>query len=301
MRLSQRLRKQRGGGNPNLYNQLVGAFNLETYNQVLEKPLNKNPSEYIVVSGSLPNGIYLDIDIDYNCLITGVPNDTVGSYNAVIVAKQNNYIIKTYKVTVDLGNIISLMHFDGANNSTTFTDLAGKSWTRRAGAVISTEKAKFGSSSFRSNYGNRLVIPYGSAGNTDFDFEDKDFSIDVWANADTFNTGSWPGIFAKRSGNNDNVFAFSLLGGSTTNPTCNMSAQFMWEVGTRLIIPTTNIISINTWQHFCLCRKDGVAYLFVDGVLMGAGDLPYIYMANSQQSVLVQLTTTPTQDTGQAL
>jgi hypothetical protein len=44
-------------------------------------------------------------------------------------------------------NNVLLMHFDGANNSTTFTDVKGHTFTRVGSTVISTSQSKFGGSS----------------------------------------------------------------------------------------------------------------------------------------------------------
>ena len=45
-------------------------------------------------------------------------------------------------MTID-ANTKSLLHFDGANNSTTFTDETGKTWTAHGNAKISTAQYKF--------------------------------------------------------------------------------------------------------------------------------------------------------------
>ena len=45
-------------------------------------------------------------------------------------------------------NVISLLHFDGVNGSTTFTDqVPSRSWGRSGTSTISTAQSKFGGSS----------------------------------------------------------------------------------------------------------------------------------------------------------
>ena len=53
----------------------------------------------------------------------------------------------------------SLLHFDGSNGSSTFTDQIGIPWTANGGAVLSTTQAKFGASSFGVINGAYIETP----------------------------------------------------------------------------------------------------------------------------------------------
>jgi hypothetical protein len=44
-------------------------------------------------------------------------------------------------------SVVSLLHFDGANASTTFTDQTGKTWSAYGGVQIDTAQSKFGGAS----------------------------------------------------------------------------------------------------------------------------------------------------------
>lgn len=59
----------------------------------------------------------------------------------------------------------SLLHFEGANNSTTFTDERGALWSVTGGANISTAQAMFGSSSgyFSNGYISATLTPFGTS------------------------------------------------------------------------------------------------------------------------------------------
>src|SRR5690606_25781966 len=46
--------------------------------------------------------------------------------------------------TTAIGHIIALLHFDGVNGGTTFTDETGRSWTRSGNAQTVTETAAIG-------------------------------------------------------------------------------------------------------------------------------------------------------------
>ena len=104
----------------------------------------------------------------------------------------NSEAVNTQTYTYIIGNdsyTVSLLHMDGTNGSTTFTDSAaggaGHTWTA-AGAsgtvpTISTTTAKFGQSGYFTgtfavaNQG-RISTPYSS----DFDFGAGDWTIDWW-------------------------------------------------------------------------------------------------------------------------
>lgn len=64
-------------------------------------------------------------------------------FNAGIIASSN--------IVTDPfgGDVVSLLHFDGSNGSTTFTDETGKVWTAGGDASISTAQSKFGGASGR--------------------------------------------------------------------------------------------------------------------------------------------------------
>lgn len=76
-------------------------------------------------------------------------------------------------------NVSLLLHMDGANGSTTFTDSSGtpKTVTAYGNAQISTDQSKYGGASgLFDGAGDYLTIPQNSA----FDLGIGDFTIDLW-------------------------------------------------------------------------------------------------------------------------
>ena len=59
-------------------------------------------------------------------------------------------------MSVDNGFTKSLLHFDGADTSTTFTDESGKVWTPAADAQIDTAQSKFSGASIKKR---NMIIP----------------------------------------------------------------------------------------------------------------------------------------------
>ncbi len=78
-----------------------------------------------------------------------------------------------------ISNVVLLMHFEGANNSTTFTDVKGKTLTRVGSPVISTAFADAGLSSGLFNSATPDYLT--AAASADFSFP-GDFTIEITVN-----------------------------------------------------------------------------------------------------------------------
>ena len=92
-------------------------------------------------------------------------------------------------------NVVLAMHMDGVNNSTTFTDLKGKTVTPVGNAKISTTQSKFGgASAYFDGNGDYLSIPHSA----DFDLSSGDFTIETWLNCQT-NNSDYMSIYSKRA------------------------------------------------------------------------------------------------------
>ena len=78
-------------------------------------------------------------------------------------------------------NVVSLMHFDGANGSKVFTDqIAGRTWTNFGTDIaISTAQSKFGGASLNGgNINSNYLVSDTPA--SDFTFGTGDFTIELW-------------------------------------------------------------------------------------------------------------------------
>jgi hypothetical protein len=163
----------------------------------------------------------------------------------------------------DFASVSLLLHMDGANGSTAFTDSSNNSlvFTAAENAQISTAEKKFGTgSAFFSSSGSDGIYAstYGSA----FNFGSGDFTVEWWwyplnltSNAYQLIFSSWHGgqeAFWFGTGNgrlcvslNANVFNFDFgFGGTNDNSS----------------------IALNQWQHCACVRFGNSVKLFVDGV-----------------------------------
>lgn len=79
-------------------------------------------------------------------------------------------------------NVVSLLHMDGANGSTTFTDQKGKTWTPNGNVQISTAQSVFGGSSAAFDGVNDSL---SIASHADFGFGTGDWTVECFVRQTT--------------------------------------------------------------------------------------------------------------------
>jgi len=131
--------------------------------------VNSLPSPKAVLSGAVRT--YTDTAV------------TLGKSYYVIIGSVKNGVQKlSSQKTVTAGDqywssVTSLLHFNGANNSTAFTDQKSNTWTRNGTPIISTEQSKFGGSSGRFSDNNYIY----TTDNAGYLFgSTEDFTIEAW-------------------------------------------------------------------------------------------------------------------------
>lgn len=172
----------------------------------------------------------------------------------------------------------SLLHFDGTDAATTFTDETGKVWTAAADAQIDTAQKKFGTASgLFDGTGDYISTP----DHADWNFGTGDFAIDLWVRFNALPT--------KAGGTN---YVMPLVGQVTdasngwffiiwTQNGGDYTLRFYSESG-GVAVYSHNIAFASaataTWYHFVVSRASGVSYIFVDGTLLSSvaasGTLP---------------------------
>jgi hypothetical protein len=163
----------------------------------------------------------------------------------------------TYLDPIGDPKVSLLLHMDGANNSTTFTDksYSPKTITAYGNAKISTAQSKFGGASAAfDGSGDYLTFPASS----DTDFGSGDLTIEGWVR---LNTVSYQVIVNKY---NAGVVADIGLGiNSSTSLLLTLNST---PGGIARTVPT---ILADTWYHFAIVKSGSSVMIFWNGTQAG--------------------------------
>src|SRR5664280_436737 len=96
-------------------------------------------------------------------------------------------LVGTASAAVDDSNTKILLHMDGSNAGTTFTDESGKIWTAGGNGQLSTNSPKFGTASGLFNGSSWITTP----DSTDLTVGSGDFTIDFWVKRSTLGTNQY--------------------------------------------------------------------------------------------------------------
>lgn len=153
---------------------------------------------------------------------------------------------------------VLMLHCDGSNSGTTFTDASTSAHTMTAhgGAITSTDTAQFGATSAKIVASSTSYVD--TPHSTDFEFGTGDFTIDCWINPNS--VGSTVGLVTYGSGaGNDWLFLIAPTG----------EIRFYAETLSILCDITSVGANIQTgvWTHVTAVRHGTVILLFVNGIL----------------------------------
>lgn len=173
----------------------------------------------------------------------------------------------TWPVTGDpnFSSVSLLLHMDGTNGSTTFTDSSSNALTvtRSGDAQISTTQSKFGgASAYFDGTGDYL----SSASSAGFAFGTGNFTCEAWIYPTAFG-GTYNTIMATRGGSGT-VTGFSWS--AVSNGTMIVYTNTFAYQGT-----VTSAISLNTWTHIALVRSAGNLQVYINGVKNRASDVTF--------------------------
>lgn len=174
------------------------------------------------------------------------------------------FLLNPYSITAgyDPNLTLALLHFDGANNSTIFTDSSpfNRSFTARFGSpIISTEQSKFGGSSLKLDGSSSIF----AADSSDLELLDSDFTFEFFVYPTSALNNVWL-VSRWESGN----LAYQIY----TNGSGKIVFDFRTSEGGAFTRTGATTIPINTWTHIAIERYLGSIKTYVGGVADAANN-----------------------------
>lgn len=152
----------------------------------------------------------------------------------------------------DFSSVQLLLHMDGSNGSTTFTDSSSNGYavTAFGDASVSTAQAKFGQSCRLDGTGDYLRLPVAAVSLA----SSTAFTIEMWVYL-TASQSSYMMLLGDDNAGGSKYIAISPTG---------LEAQFGGTAGT--IATCTQSFSQDTWYHVAMTRdSSNVVRMFIDG------------------------------------
>jgi hypothetical protein len=160
-------------------------------------------------------------------------------------------------------SVVSLLHFNGADGATAFTDVKGKVWTASGNAQIDTAQSKFGvSSGLFDGTGDYISAPSSA----DFNVLPGDFTLEFYCRfaSSGGNQAFFEGFF-----DTINRWNVSLVAGSVV--------FYTMVGGTGSIKITATAPAANTWHHIALTKAGATFTLWVNGASVGTSTTASYY------------------------
>lgn len=151
----------------------------------------------------------------------------------------------------------ALLHMDGADGSTTFTDESGKIWTAAGNAQIDTAQSVFGGASGLFDGSGDYVY---SADNADWCTDSGDATWDFRLRVSSL-PSAYKAICGQRlADGGEDAFVIWI------DDSNKIRAYWTNSSGTSYNVISNSAISANTWYHIAVVLVGGVLKLAIDGV-----------------------------------
>lgn len=166
----------------------------------------------------------------------------------------------------DFASVVLLMHFDGADGSTTFTDnsSSAKTLTAVGNAQLDTAQQRFGTASGLLDGSGDYV---SAAASTDFEFGSGNVTIEGWLRL-------------------SDVANFSVFYTEDGNTSLHVDAdRWVWRANNTNVFVTADTIPANTWFHFAFVRNGSTSRVYRDAVMVATGTS--VDCANSNSAIRI--------------
>lgn len=177
-----------------------------------------------------------------------------------------------------------LLHMNGANSSTTFTDssLNSLSAISSGTTIISTAQSKFGGASAYFDKQGHLSV----SSNSKLDLA-SNFTIEVWLYQPSGSYQTYPILLEK--GLADSVSNYGIIVDNTTNP---YTMSFFY--GSPRSYVSLGSYSYNAWHHVAVSRSNGTIRTFNNGTLVASASVANDFTSGNSYPLIIGAAATTT-------
>jgi Concanavalin A-like lectin/glucanases superfamily len=184
-------------------------------------------------------------------------------------------IFRTY-ADVDDSYTKSLLHFNGTDASTTFTDDSGKTWTANGNAQLDTAQSKFGGSSgLFDGTGDYIDTP----DHADFTVGSGNFTFEMFIKRNT--TGSGYLFGQSNSAGDVSSQSVNALFTSTDHLRLDIYGSGNYQAD------STGTITDSNWHHVAFVRNGNTGTIYIDGTADGTVDLTGVTVNDSSNKFAI--------------
>lgn len=166
----------------------------------------------------------------------------------------------------NFSSVVALLHLDGADAGTTFTDVKGHTFSAVGNAQLDTAQQKWGSASLLLDGTGDSI---SSADSADYEIGAGDFTLECWVRFAALPTsGNYMPFFAKWITASNRSYDFYLLNSAGT-----LRLEFAWSTGGSIANGVVNrnwTPSTDTWYFVQFTRSGTTGKFGVDGSQVGA-------------------------------